>query len=352
MTAYFLGLDVGATKTHALVADEIGRVLGFARAGPGNQQSVGYAGMAVALREATAAALAMAGVAADRLAGAGFGIGGYDWPSQQPRMLETIDQALGLRAPLAIVNDAVLGLLAGTSAGWGVSLVAGTSTNCRGRDPQGREGRVTGDGWRFGEYAGGGELVMKALHVVVAAWSRRGPPTRLTEALVAHAGARHVDDLIEGLALNRYRLGPAAAPLVFAVARAGDPVAQDVITWAGQELAGLVVGVARQLGFERLRFEVALLGSVFDAGEPLLTPLRAAIHAGAPRARVKRLQAPPVIGAVLLGMEQAGRDPAAARRALLRNCAGLASPAALAVAAGEAETAAVSPGPPERPAGA
>ena len=351
MTAYFLGLDVGATKTHALVADGIGHVLGFARAGPGTSSRSATPGMAVALREATAAALAMAGVAADRLAGAGFGIGGYDWPSQQPRMLETIDQALGLRAPLAIVNDAVLGLLAGTSAGWGVALVAGTSTNCRGRDPQGREGRVTGDGWRFGEYAGGGELVMKALHVVVAAWSRRGPPTRLTEALVAHAGARHVDDLIEGLALNRYRLGPAAAPLVFAWRAPATrwprmlspgPGRSWPAWWSGWRASSALSACVRS-GPRRQRFRCR--GAAARA-------VRATIHAGAPRARVKRLQAPPVIGAVLLGLEQAGRDPAPARRALLRNCAGLASPAALAVAPGEAETAAVSLGLPDRPAGA
>ena len=42
---YFLGVVVGATKTHALIADEIGNVIGFGQAGPGNHEVVGYPGL-------------------------------------------------------------------------------------------------------------------------------------------------------------------------------------------------------------------------------------------------------------------------------------------------------------------
>ncbi|HMA35534.1 MAG TPA: BadF/BadG/BcrA/BcrD ATPase family protein [Chloroflexia bacterium] len=327
MTSYFLGIDIGATKTHAIVADETGRALGFARTGPGNYQGVGYPGMVAALSAATTQALARAGLAMDQIAGAGFGIAGYDWPSQRPRMLTTIQQALELRAPVAIANDAVLGLLAGTEAGWGVALVAGTSNNCRGRDRQGREGRITGDGSRFGEYGGAAEVAMKALHTVAAAWSRRGPATALSAALVAHLGARDVDDLLEGLALGRYRLGPDAAPLVFQVAQAGDPVAQDVIAWAGHELGDLAVGVIRQLEFERLTFDVVLVGSLFNGGAPFVEAVRRAIQAVAPGAHLQRLTAPPAVGAVLLGMERVGRNPAPARPTLVQTTTALLDPA-------------------------
>ena len=49
MTAYFLGVDIGGTKSHALIADETGRAIGFGEAGPGNYEDVGYAGLATAL---------------------------------------------------------------------------------------------------------------------------------------------------------------------------------------------------------------------------------------------------------------------------------------------------------------
>ena len=36
MTHYFLGADVGSTKTHVVIADETGRVLGLGEGGAGN----------------------------------------------------------------------------------------------------------------------------------------------------------------------------------------------------------------------------------------------------------------------------------------------------------------------------
>ncbi|MFL5733910.1 MAG: N-acetylglucosamine kinase [Chloroflexia bacterium] len=320
MTPYFLGIDIGATKSHALVADEDGRALGFGRAGPGNHQDVGYEGMSAALREAAAEALSMAGISMEQVAGAGFGIAGFDWPSQRPRMLETVRHALGMDrgVPVAVTNDVMLGLVAGTNEGWGVALSAGTSNNCRGRDRLGREGRVTGEGSQFGEYGGGHELVAKALHAVTAAWSLRGPDTRLTEALVEYVGARDVDDLLEGISQRYYFLSSEAAPIVFDVASSGDRVAREVIAWAGRELGDLAVGVIRQLGFERTTFDVVLSGSLFEGGPVLTGPLGETVHAVAPGARLKRLAAPPVIGAVLIGMEEAGLDPGPRRAMLAR----------------------------------
>jgi N-acetylglucosamine kinase-like BadF-type ATPase len=319
MTSYFLGVDIGGTKTDALIADETGRALGFGRAGPGNQQSVSYAGMASALREATDRALSAAGLSIEQIEGAGLGIGGYDWPSQRPQMLKTIRESIGIDAPVEICNDAVLGLLAGTDEGWGVALVAGTSNNCRGRDQQGREGRITGDGNMFGEYGGAGELVEKALHSVVAEWSMRGPSTRLSEALVKHIGAKDVDDMLEGMSLGRYRLRANFAPEVFGVAEAGDQVAREVIAWSGRELGDLAVGVIRQLAFEKLSFDVVLVGSLFNGGPLFTGPVHETIHAVAPGAYLKRLTAPPVIGGVLLGMEEVGVAHKSARNTLVES---------------------------------
>ena len=42
---YFLGADLGATKTHTLIVDETGRALGFGESGPANHETVNYDGM-------------------------------------------------------------------------------------------------------------------------------------------------------------------------------------------------------------------------------------------------------------------------------------------------------------------
>ena len=77
---YYLGVDVGGTKTHALIADETGQAVGFGTGGPGNWEGVGYDGLTRVLLDAFARAAQQAGIGIDQIAGAGLGIGGYDWP--------------------------------------------------------------------------------------------------------------------------------------------------------------------------------------------------------------------------------------------------------------------------------
>ena len=193
---YFLGIDIGGTKSHALIAAEDGRAVGFGRGGSGNHEGVGYEGLAQVLQDITQQALDMAGLSRDQIAGAGFGVGGYDWPTDRAPTLEVIAR-LGLHAPVEVVNDTIIGLLAGAEAGWGVSIVCGTSNNCRGWDRHGREGRVVGNGMLFGEFGGAVEIVVKAVQEISRAWARRGPQTALTGAFVEYFGARDATDLME-----------------------------------------------------------------------------------------------------------------------------------------------------------
>jgi N-acetylglucosamine kinase-like BadF-type ATPase len=313
---YFLGIDIGATKSHALIADQNGCAVGFGEGGPGNHEVVGYEGLAATLQAITAQALANAGIRRQQIAGAGFGVAGYDWPSELPPTLEVI-AALDLRAPLEVVNDTIIGLVAGAEAGWGVAVIAGTSNNCWGWDAQHRIGRVTGNGSIFGEHGGSGELVQETLSAVARAWTRRGPPTALTEAFCRLVGASSDADLLEGLSQGWYDIGAAAAPLVFQTAAAGDAVALGVVRWAATELASLANGVIRQLHLEDQIFDVVLVGSMYNGGPLLLDPMAAAVRAVAPGARFVKLTVPPVVGAVLLGMQAAGLDARALRPNLI-----------------------------------
>ncbi len=316
MSRFFLGVDVGGTKSHALIADETGQAAGFGEGGAGNYEVVGWEGLRQTLQAIVERALSSAGLGRDRIEGAGFGIAGYDWPGERGPTVDAIE-TLGLSAPYVLVNDATIGLVAGASEGWGVVVVAGTSNNCRGRDQEGRIGRVTGCGSWFGEYGGAAELVGMAVRHVAAAWTQRGPETRLSEAFIGLVGANDVADLLEGLYLGRYQISAGAAPLVFQVAVDGDAVAREAICWAGRELGSLAVGVIRQLGMEMQEFEVVLAGSLYDGGPMLTEAMRETIQSVAPGARLVRLTAPPVVGAVLLGMEQAGLHPSGVRARLI-----------------------------------
>lgn len=300
---YYLGADLGATKTHTLIVDETGRALGFGESGPANHESVGYDGMFQSMQDGLEQALRMAALKKEDIAGAGFGVAGYDWPSEIEATMSVLDR-LGLNAPYKFVNDAVPGLVAGSEEGWGVVVVSGTGSNCRGWDREHqREGRVTGHGVMMGEGAGGSELMHRCMQIIGYSWTKRLPKTALADAIIEHVGARDLEDLMRGYTTYEYHIGAEAARIVFRVAEEGDQAARDLICWAGTELGEMANAVIRQLEFENLAFDVVLTGSMFEGGSMLVEPMRETIHKVAPNARLVRLRVPPVIGAVMLGME-------------------------------------------------
>jgi N-acetylglucosamine kinase-like BadF-type ATPase len=313
---FFLGIDVGSPKTHALVADESGACIGFGKAWGGNYQGVGYEGLVNVLQESFGHASKMAGVSADQIAGAGFGVAGYDFPSDREQHLQAI-AALGLSCPVEIVNDGSNGLISGTTHGYGVNVTSGSSNNCRGRGKNGSEGRIVGNGPTFGEYGGGIEIAMKALHMVNYAWIKRIPPTALTQVLLEATGAKDEMDLMEGVSNDYYHIFPHVAMQVIEAARAGDAAAREVVKWAGEELGWLAVAVARQIGMENDEVEIVQSGSVFDAGEIITEPMRAIVLQHVPRAKLIRLDGPPVVGPLMLGMQMAGFDPYPMRQKLI-----------------------------------
>ncbi len=305
MTRYFLGIDAGGTKTHALIVSETGETVGFGRGGPGNWESIGLDGLTCVLKESVYHALQMAGIGPGQISGAGMGLAGYDWPGQREMILGAI-RPVGLDCPLEMVNDTTLGIFAGTSAGWGVSVVSGTGCNCRGRGKDLKtEGRMVGGGSHWsGEYAGGGDLVARAMRAVTFEWNKRGPATALSPAFLELSGAQSLFELVEGVYVGRYLLDTRYVFKVFEVAAQGDPQALAVLRWAGRQLGEMACGVIRQLGLENEPVEVVLIGSLYN-GHPLMTEsLKETVRAMAPLAQFIRFDKPPVIGAALLGLEQ------------------------------------------------
>lgn len=321
---YFLGVDAGGTKTHALIADENGQALGLGRGGPGNWESIGLGGLTKTLKEATAQALETSGLKIEQISAAGMGLAGYDWPSQREMILGAI-QPLGLNHPPEIVNDATLGLLAGVRQGWGVSVVSGTGCNCRGWSKDGkREGRVVGGGSHWsGEYAGAYDIAARAMRAITFEWNKRGPATALSPAFLELTSAKDLDELIEGVYVGRYEFDTALIFKVFDVAAQGDPEALKIIEWAGRELGELACGVIRQLGLENDPVEVVLIGSLYG-GHPLMTEaLRKTVLEVAPAAQIVRLTAPPVVGGALLALEGCFGNEAYTRRDKLLNSTNL-----------------------------
>ncbi len=308
MTAtFFLGIDAGGSKTHALIADANGHVVGGGQSGPGNWESVGFDGAAAAYELALDEALRAAGIGRHDLAAAGYALAGLDWESDYGRLEPLIDR-LGVPGPRILVNDTFGALRAGSADGHGVVIIAGTGSTIAGHNRHGTIFRTFGLGALWGDFQGASGLVWGATRAIGHAYFGRGPATALADAFVNAYGAADIPDMVE-----RVSRGAATwpngrlAPLVFAVAEAGDAVARRIVQDAGEDMGLTAAAVLSRLDLGHEPFDLVLAGGVFRSRSALLLEaLEAPVRACAPQVRIVVLEAPPVAGSVLLAFDAAG----------------------------------------------
>ena len=300
-----LGVDGGGSKTHALVADERGEVLGFASSGRSNWEDTGLEAAGAALAEATGGALAAAQVPPGALAASAFGLAGLDWDPDRP-MLGALLDPLGLAGPRRLENDSFIALRAGASRPFGVVVIAGTGHVAAGRDPAGRTVRTLGLGPMYGDFGSATDVAEEAVRAVADAYTGRGPATSLSRLLPPLAGCASAEQLLQRLSRGLVPL-PEAAPLVLQEAEAGDPACRQIVLHAGASLGESAAVVARRLGLGGQRFEMVMAGGLFRSRNRLLEgTLVDTMARQAPQAVPVHLTCRPVVGAALDALDLAG----------------------------------------------
>ena len=294
---YVLGVDGGGTKTHAVVADEHGRMLGEGFAGPSNPLRVGVNAAAAAVREAVDQACDAARVRRTDIVAAEVGLAGVRRADLRERMRESL-LGLGVNS-VEVVTDAEIALYGATGGAPGLVLIAGTGSICCGRSARGK--RVCAGGWGplAGDEGGGAWLARRALQAVAQATDGRGSATMLTQAACAYFNVAAPDDLsmaIYAPSMTNERIAGFGRQVVEA-AQKKDAVAREIITDAGRELGKAAGAVIRKLQMEQERFQVAYVGSVFGAGELILNPLREVVTRLAPQAYFAPPQLAPAVAA-------------------------------------------------------
>ena len=170
----------------------------------------------------------------------------------------------------------------------------------------------------FGEFGGAFEIAARGLQLVNYAWIKRIKPTVLSQIYLETLGAKDELDLMEGLSNGHYLLTDNLAVKVIEAARAGDEAALEVLQWAGEELGWLAVSVARQIEMEDEEIEIIQSGSIFKAGDLINKPMSKVVFKQCPKAKFIQLNGPPVVGAVMLGMEEASFDGYPVRDSMIR----------------------------------
>ena len=265
-------------------------------------------GLASAIRAAQDSSTAALGV---------FCLAGADIAIDDRRIAAEVESRHWARRTV-VRNDTFAVLRAGTDRKWGVAVVCGTGMNCAGVGPDGRSVRFPSFGELSGDRAhGGGWLGRAALGAAIRARDLRGPRTVLEDLVPDHFGMRRPTSVMEAVYVGRVSAERLTelAPAVFRAAARGDAVAQDLIDQITREIVVTAGAAIRRLRLASRDVHVVLGGGVLrGAGEEMIARIREGIRELAPKAVILRLDAPPVLGAALIGLDLLRASPDAHRR--------------------------------------
>ena len=303
VTGLVLGVDGGASKTVAIVADRTGRVLGTGRSGNADIYQTPDAETHVAA--AIAQALTAAGAKASDLNSATLSLVGADWPEDFDHWRTVIKHTGIDTAQTMVVNDAIGALWAGAPAGPAVAVVLGTGCAVGARGPDGRIWHSSF--WQRTQ--GGAELATRALDAVYLAALGLGPTTTLTNAALHRFGALDVKDLLHRLTGRhqpRTVLIATFARAVLDAAAAGDPVAVTLVTEQGTAIAGYARAAAARVGITA-QARLVLAGGICRHPARLMPHcVELGLARVVPHLVLVDNPPEPVAGAVLIALSQAG----------------------------------------------
>jgi glucosamine kinase len=171
--------------------------------------------------------------------------------------------------------------------------------------------RCGGWGAAFGDEGSGAWIGRRALAVVASAADGREPKTALTGAILTAAQLNEPEELIPWA----IAAGPAElaelAPVVLAMAMAGDVRANSLVNLAAEELVLHVRALARRLFVdERASLDVALTGGLLQRGSLLRKRVEQRLRSAVPGGTIRTEPVIAVRGAVRCALKLARPVPA------------------------------------------
>jgi len=314
-----LAIDGGGFKTDVALVTGDGAVLALVRGPLSSPHQIGADGCLELLDRLAGEALERAGLrpgdgpVADV---AHVMMAGVDFPREEEDLQAAVD-ARGWAKRTTVANDTFAILRAGTERGWGVALVCGAGMNCVGVGPDGTHVRYPALGAITGDWGGGYDVGLAGLSAAARSADGRGPRTALETAVPGHFGLDTPMQVAEAMhldGLDRQRIGE-LAPVVLSAAREDD-VATGIAERLVSEATAFLRATLEQLELTAEPVDVVLGGGLLQgAGAWLVKPIAERLATIATEASVSLVDAPPVMGAALLGLDDLEATPAAKKRA-------------------------------------
>jgi len=318
----FLGVEAGATRTVALLADSHGKPLRRIQAGPANlrllndeQLARRLRGIASRLPRPVAIAIGMAGARTEadrkRIRRAAAKV----WPNVPCFAANDLETALeAADVPAEPHRFRSLRKRAPKTAGSyangrdqdrirtvpRVLILSGTGSCCFGRTPDGRTAKVGGWGHILGDKGSGFEIALRALKAVIYYYDCDGVWSKLGQRLLRRLQLNEPDDLIGWIQKAAKDEVAALAVDVFNAWSNGDKIASDILEGAAHGLANDAVSCAKRLAKAGAPVQFVLAGGVLLNQPRFAKKVALLLRRLSPNAVVAPLKQESVWGAVKL----------------------------------------------------
>ena len=301
--AIFLGIDGGGSKTSCLIGDE-NSVLGSGSAGGSNFVRAGEAhakeSLAAAIRQACMVANVKPGDIVATCAGMA-GVVSSETADTMRRILAEI-----VPGESEIVGDHAIALEAAFGGGPGVIVISGTGSIAYGQNAAGETARAGGWGFAVSDEGSGHWIGRTAVSSLLRAQDE-GRETNLPDVVTKQWKLNSATQIV--LAANATPPPDFAAlvPGVLGAAEAGDFLAREILTGAGEELAKLAAIAARRLFGAAESVPVAMVGGVFGNSALVRQSFYNHLRAEFSHAVLQAEVVEPVRGALRLARKRAAR---------------------------------------------
>ncbi|MGD9129175.1 MAG: BadF/BadG/BcrA/BcrD ATPase family protein [Candidatus Woesebacteria bacterium] len=262
---YYIGIDGGASKTELVLADEAGKVLAELVSGPTNLD-------VIAAEEAAANLEAVLnntfnkfqdGASVENLV---FGLAGVDNQEDKDnadKVFTPIFQKFSIKN-YSIVNDAWIALASGSKKENAIILIAGTGSNCLGRNQKGQIAKTGGLDFLLAGEGSAYSIGLAVLKAATQSYDGRAKKTILEKLLCEYFKVDSILDLKSKVyqpLLSKKQIAQ-LAQLCTQAFEQDDLVAKEIFDQAISNLMNMVVTVIKKLDLQDTVTDVVLVGGL------------------------------------------------------------------------------------------
>ncbi len=302
---YVIGIDGGATKTTAVLADLNKNILAEKTSGPANFLIIGADKVAKTISDLILDLCNEAEINIQNIEVICMGLTGAGRDDDAEKIKNAVldywqKNYSNQIKNLIVTSDARIALEGAFSGRPGIILIAGTGSIIFGKDRAGQLYRVGGFGRYIGDEGGGYSIGRLGLQAVAKSLDGRAPETKLLNILKEEFNIHNAEDLINKVYKENIDFA-SIAPLVIKCAEEGDESCREILRKEAEELVLHIRAIKDKIKVRTVY--ISFLGGLLTADNYYSKLLRKIILQRIEGVNVILPEHPPAYGAVLLAMD-------------------------------------------------